>query len=51
MAHADNHALIGLYRSRAKRYDFSARLFPLVGFRQGAYRKRSRRYSSSLVML
>jgi ubiquinone/menaquinone biosynthesis C-methylase UbiE len=41
MAHADNHTLIGLYRSRAKHYDFSARLFPLVGFRQGAYRKQA----------
>jgi len=41
MAHADNHALIGLYRSRAKQYDFSARLFPLMGFRQGAYRKQA----------
>ncbi len=41
MVHADNHALIGLYRSRAKLYDFSARLYSFAGFRQGAYRKQA----------
>jgi demethylmenaquinone methyltransferase/2-methoxy-6-polyprenyl-1,4-benzoquinol methylase len=34
-----SNAMISLYRARSKSYDFSARLFPLVGFRQNAYRK------------
>lgn len=41
MEHTDNNTLISLYRSRANQYDLSARLFPLVGFRQGAYRSRA----------
>lgn len=41
MEHIDNKTLIHLYRSRAKSYDFSARLYPLAGFRQDAYRKQA----------
>ncbi len=41
MEHTDNSTLISLYRSRAKLYDFSARLYPFAGFRQDAYRKQA----------
>ncbi len=41
MAPADSSSLVSLYRARAKLYDFSARLFPFVGFRQNAYRKQA----------
>ena len=36
-----SNSLIGLYRSRSKLYDFTARLYPFVGFQQNAYRKQA----------
>lgn len=35
------NSLVRLYRSRSKLYDFTARLYPFVGFRQNAYRKQA----------
>jgi demethylmenaquinone methyltransferase/2-methoxy-6-polyprenyl-1,4-benzoquinol methylase len=35
----DKHALRALYRKRAKRYDLSANLYYLVGFREAKYRQ------------
>lgn len=34
-------ALIDLYRRRAPRYDWSAQLYHLIGFREWAYRKKA----------
>jgi demethylmenaquinone methyltransferase/2-methoxy-6-polyprenyl-1,4-benzoquinol methylase len=33
--------IIDLYRTRARRYDFTAQLYYLIGFREQAYRKRA----------
>jgi ubiquinone/menaquinone biosynthesis C-methylase UbiE len=33
--------LICLYRKRAKRYDWTANLYYLIGFREWAYRKKA----------
>lgn len=33
--------LVGLYRRRAKRYDFTANLYYLVGFREWSYRRKA----------
>ncbi len=37
----DRGTLIDIYRKRAKNYDLYAKLFPLVGFRQWAYREKA----------
>jgi demethylmenaquinone methyltransferase/2-methoxy-6-polyprenyl-1,4-benzoquinol methylase len=37
----DREQLIALYRRRANRYDFTANLYYLIGFREWAYRKKA----------
>lgn len=37
----DRGTLIDIYRKRAKNYDLYAKLFPLVGFQQWAYREKA----------
>lgn len=39
--HNDKRNVINLYRKRAKRYDFTANLYYLVGFRLQTYRKKA----------
>jgi demethylmenaquinone methyltransferase/2-methoxy-6-polyprenyl-1,4-benzoquinol methylase len=35
------HEVVHIYRKRAKRYDFTANLYYLIGFREWAYRRRA----------
>jgi demethylmenaquinone methyltransferase/2-methoxy-6-polyprenyl-1,4-benzoquinol methylase len=37
----NRNEIVDLYRIRAKRYDFTAQLYYLVGFREWAYRKKA----------
>jgi ubiquinone/menaquinone biosynthesis C-methylase UbiE len=41
MTNFDRGSLIDIYRKRAKNYDLYAKLYPLVGFRQWAYRQKA----------
>ena len=41
MSGFDRGSLIDIYRKRARNYDLYAKLFPLVGFRQWAYREKA----------
>jgi ubiquinone/menaquinone biosynthesis C-methylase UbiE len=37
----NNQEIVEVYRKRAKRYDFTAQLYYLIGFREWAYRKKA----------
>ena len=41
VSHNDKKDIVDLYRKRAKRYDFTANLYYLIGFRLQAYRRQA----------